>query len=302
MPRIRSLKPEFFDDEEVAKLSFAARLCFQGLWVWADKRGVLEDRPARLKARIFPFDDVDMNALLRELVDGKFIVRYANGEHACIHIRTFEKHQKPHPKEPVSDLPHLSDAGSTMTSRGKTRLAVKRNGQSGGLLSLGTGSGSGSSSFGLGSSEALTRTEPPPPPPELDEPTVLRFPTVGGESSWALAASQLATWSSQFPDLDVAAQCQHALAWVLAKPNRRKTAKGMPAFLVGWLGRSNDRPRPVASGPLTRGERAEQVTREGLATFLARREALEVIDVGGGPRDGEVGVGPSGVVRRNHVG
>lgn len=239
MPRIRSIKPEFFDDEDVAKLSFAARLCFQGLWVWADRRGVVEDRPSRLKVRIFPFDDVDMDVLLRELERGRFIVRYANGEHACIQVRTFVHHQKPHPKEPVSDLPNLSDPGSRMTSPEKKRQAVKRNGQSGGLLSLGTGSGSGG--FGLGSSEALTRSEPPPPPPEPDGPTVLRFPTVGPQPSWALSEAQVAIWAGLFPALDVRAECQSALAWVMANHDRRKTARGMPAFLVRWLGRSNDR-------------------------------------------------------------
>jgi hypothetical protein len=231
----------------------------------------VEDRPSRLKARIFPFDVVDVSELLKELERGRFIIRYVNGEHACLQIRTFEKHQKPHPKEPVSDLPNLSDEGSRVTSRDKTRRAVKRNGESGGLLSLGSGllsldSGSG----GLGSSEALARSEPPPPPPEPPGRTALRFPTVGPIASWALSDPQVATWAELFPNLDVLAECQQALAWVLANPTKTKTARGMPGFLVRWLGRSADRSRAGPSaGLLTRGERAAQVTQAGVAAFVA---------------------------------
>jgi len=49
MARIRSLKPDFFKDEDLAVLPFEARLLFEGLWCYADKEGRLEDRPKYLK-------------------------------------------------------------------------------------------------------------------------------------------------------------------------------------------------------------------------------------------------------------
>jgi hypothetical protein len=48
------IKPDFFDDPDVADLSFAARLLFIGLWTLADKDGFLEDDLRRIKANI-PF-------------------------------------------------------------------------------------------------------------------------------------------------------------------------------------------------------------------------------------------------------
>src|SRR3990167_5958977 len=45
MPRARLLKPDFFNDEKMAELPFAARLLFQALWCEADREGRLEDRP-----------------------------------------------------------------------------------------------------------------------------------------------------------------------------------------------------------------------------------------------------------------
>jgi hypothetical protein len=116
MARIRMVKPEFFDDPQVGELSPLARLFFIGLWTQADREGRLIDDPRRLKARIFPFDDVDIDELADELHEKDMIRRYKtrqaverNGETrkdtAFIWIRKFVYHQRPHPKEPQSLIP-----------------------------------------------------------------------------------------------------------------------------------------------------------------------------------------------------
>lgn len=67
-PRIRSIKPSFFLDEDLAALPFEARLLFAGLWCLADKAGRLEDRPKRIHAMLFPYEPkVDVNGLLDRL-------------------------------------------------------------------------------------------------------------------------------------------------------------------------------------------------------------------------------------------
>src|SRR4030095_12649862 len=110
VPRIRQIKPEFFLDDELA-LSCCrdARFLFAGLWVLADRAGRLKDRPARIKAQVFPCDE-DMTPylierLLRELTGGDFIRRYEVNGKRLIQIRTFEKHQHCHVNEPPSQLP-----------------------------------------------------------------------------------------------------------------------------------------------------------------------------------------------------
>src|SRR6266540_3778904 len=97
MPRIRTIKPEFFDDETLCALSPFHRICFVGLWCQADKAGRLEDQPRRLKARIFPFDDVNMDSLLTDLAREGFIQRYCvDGRHyAAIKPSSWKKHQRP---------------------------------------------------------------------------------------------------------------------------------------------------------------------------------------------------------------
>ena len=83
-------------------------------------------------------------------------------------------------------------------------------------------------------------------------PPVLTFPVVGVNGrSWVLTADHLSRWVSAYPTLEVLAECRKALAWVEAT-GRRKTARGMPRFLVGWLNRTADRSSrsSVSSTPL----------------------------------------------------
>lgn len=76
MARIRTVKPSFFLNEEIAALPMATRLLFIGLWTQADREGKLEDRPKRLKAEIFPYDSVDVDKTLSCLQSAGFIERY----------------------------------------------------------------------------------------------------------------------------------------------------------------------------------------------------------------------------------
>lgn len=94
MARIRSLKPEFFTDEDLAELSYAARIAFAGLWVMADGHGRMEDRPKYLKTQILPYDNEDMDALLNQLSERGFIVRYTVNGSRFIWIPNFRKHQR----------------------------------------------------------------------------------------------------------------------------------------------------------------------------------------------------------------
>ena len=96
MARIRSLKPEFFSDEDVADLPPLLRLLFAGMWCHCDREGRLKDKPRTIKALALPFDDIDINAALQQLHDAGFIIRYSAEGVGYIQVRTWEKHQRPH--------------------------------------------------------------------------------------------------------------------------------------------------------------------------------------------------------------
>lgn len=71
MPRIRTIKPEFWEDAKVGRWSESARLLFLGGLNFADDYGVLRSDPAFLRSRIFPYDDhslAEVSAMLDECV------------------------------------------------------------------------------------------------------------------------------------------------------------------------------------------------------------------------------------------
>ncbi|WP_343103178.1 hypothetical protein [Escherichia coli] len=105
MARSRNIKPDFFTNDELAECHPLGRLLFAGLWTIADKEGRLDDRPKKIKAMLLPFDEADCDALLQQLNDHKFIIRYrVNGE-CYIQISNWKKHQNPHCKEAASEIP-----------------------------------------------------------------------------------------------------------------------------------------------------------------------------------------------------
>lgn len=113
MSRARNIKPGFFKNEALADLPFEYRILFQGLWCVADREGRLEDRPRRIKAEVFPYDDVDVEAGLAMLSSAGFIVRYSIDEAQYIQVVAFGKHQNPHCKEAASTIPAPDKHGAS---------------------------------------------------------------------------------------------------------------------------------------------------------------------------------------------
>lgn len=108
MARSRNIKPGFFTNEDLVELNFGTRLLFAGLWTLADREGRLEDRPKKIKIGVFPADNVDVDAMLQELHEAKFIVRYEVNGSRYVQIVNWSKHQNPHHTEKASEIPGIN--------------------------------------------------------------------------------------------------------------------------------------------------------------------------------------------------
>ena len=113
------LRPSFFTNEDLAHLAPITRIVFAGLWCAADREGRLEDRPARLKVQIVPYDRVDMDMTLSELHQAGFITRYEVDGARFIQVNAFLEHQHPHPNEPSLQIV----APTAMTSAPRKAIA-----------------------------------------------------------------------------------------------------------------------------------------------------------------------------------
>lgn len=145
MARIRSIKPDFFNDETTATLHPDAQLLLLGLSTMADRDGLLEDRPRRIKAILFPYRDVDVDAHLEALVGAGVVQRYTAAGHACIHLTTFLRDQKPHPKETSFGLPGPESAAPrpSTASRETSRQDPEASRRVPMVVGCGSGYGSG---------------------------------------------------------------------------------------------------------------------------------------------------------------
>ena len=105
MPRIRAIHPRAPQDDDVASMSLAARYLWAYLPCHADREGRMEERPLMLKGEVFPADAVDVAALLTEMEERRFIIRYrASNGRRLVQIRNFRAYQRPDHRERTSAL------------------------------------------------------------------------------------------------------------------------------------------------------------------------------------------------------
>lgn len=98
MPRIRSIKPEFWNDEKLGQEPESIMLTFIGLWNFSDDYGTVRAHQIWLKNQIYPYKDklrIDVfSTWLDRLVELEAIILFTYKGESFYYIRTFRKHQK----------------------------------------------------------------------------------------------------------------------------------------------------------------------------------------------------------------
>ena len=95
MPRIRTIKPEFWTDTKVIGLSVEARLLFLGSWNFADDYGCLAPDAMQLKLRVLPTSTADACELVAEIfAAGLFERLRGQGGRDFWHVTNWSKHQR----------------------------------------------------------------------------------------------------------------------------------------------------------------------------------------------------------------
>lgn len=211
MPRIRSIKPEFWADEKLAPLAPIDRLVFLGLMSLADDAGRLIDSVRQLDGLVFPLTDDTCGPSLDALARLGRIRRYTSQSgQRLIQVVNWERHQKvTHPSKHVLPPPSCDPPEDFTRTAGDPRAST---------LDLGP--------WTLdqlhGADRIVENSGPPPTPPSLGddlppvtEPTGVAF-TRGqllaearetcGLNTWnrdeeKRANSVLVTWYGQDPPL-----------------------------------------------------------------------------------------------------
>lgn len=220
MARIRTIKPEFFTSEDIVSLSPMARILYIALWCEADREGRLVWKPLTFKLRYLPADDCDIKALCNEIVERGLVRLYGEGYAV---IPAFGAHQHINPRESASQLPDPC-ASVTRAARVGTRKPRASDIQVG--------------REGKGKEGNEDSGEP-----RGDSPPAAIIPLVDGTEA-TFTQAQVDDWGRAYPAVDVAQQLRQMRAWCNANPTRRKTARGVEAFIVGWLTKEQNSGRP----------------------------------------------------------
>lgn len=110
MARMRSLKPEFWTDEELAcQLTRDERLLYLGMWNLADEHARLRGDPRYIKGQLFAYDDdltaADIERMLDKLASLGKVRRYSAGPGRYLFLPNLARHQRLEADKVPSRLP-----------------------------------------------------------------------------------------------------------------------------------------------------------------------------------------------------
>lgn len=96
MARNRMIKPKFWDDTKIGRLTRDARLLYIGLWNFSDDVGVVIGDSIWLKSKVFPYDQIQIQQFekwMNELVINGFICLLSYKGERFIYLPNFTRHQ-----------------------------------------------------------------------------------------------------------------------------------------------------------------------------------------------------------------
>jgi hypothetical protein len=218
MARIRTIKPEFPHSESMGRVSRESRLCFILLWTIADDAGRLRGNSRMLASLLYPYDDDAKNKIdtwLGQLSSEGCIARYDVDGTSYLQILNWLDHQKID-KPSASKLPaFISSSRSLANALEGSALDQEGNGEEG---------------KGMEDSATTQSVEPPAVTLILVDKT-----------EHPIAQSAVAEWVEAYPGVNVMQQLREMKQWCIANPTNRKTARGINAFVIRWLGKEQDK-------------------------------------------------------------
>lgn len=276
MARIRTIKPEFCTSEQVAECSTNARLLFVCMWMFCDDAGRHPANCKRLKMEVFPgdsFTDKQIKELVAELIRVGLLSEYKHENAMFWQVTGWKKHQRidrPSYKygpflsngEPrdidehsTNDL-RVIDEHSPPEGNGKEGNGKEGSREDGGVVEQATTPQASGYTF-----------------------------TVADGSEWSLSTKKVDEYRKSFPELDLNREFLKAAQWLRDNPKRRKTEKGMCAFLGSWLGRAQNNGSGssvrVPTAPVTFAQQREINSKAAADAWIEKMKAKEASNAAG---------------------
>ncbi len=262
MARIRTVKPSYFSDAKVCKLSVEAELLYIGLWCFADCEGYLWDDSDQIQMNVFPSrPHIKIGQLIEELLLVGLLksVATTTGRSALL-IPNLTKHQRIK-NESASFIAPLTCAVS-----GQIRTSPEQSGFS-------AQEGKGKEGKGR---EVEQNPLVGPPLPEQGTASAKRRGS-GIPTNWT-PSETLTTWANaKHPTVDLEAATEGFLNHAADKG---RTTKSTDAAWRNWIIKAEDwgPHKPGAQLALTNGHHPHRDPNQANADAVARRMGMNPAD------------------------
>lgn len=133
MARIRTVKPEHWNDNLLPNISLQAHLLWIGIWNFSDDKGVIENDAFFIKSQVFPRrKEIRLEQIeqwLDQLIQARFLVPFTYDGVGYYVSRTFLAHQKidrPKPSKIPQDVLNEVIAYSSLDDQGRVVVASSK--------------------------------------------------------------------------------------------------------------------------------------------------------------------------------
>nr|DAL44835.1 MAG TPA_asm: replisome organizer [Caudoviricetes sp.] len=231
----RIIKESICDDEKVALLKdFEFRLWI-GLITQADDAGRGDARPAIIKGRVFPLrDQVTAKIIsdgLHALATIGLIALYEVGGRLYYVLPSWSKHQRIRDCKPKYPAPEEAD---TIINSTLPQSAASCGNSPQSAASCGLNPNPIQYEYESKSEEDSAEPQAASTPPAISLP-------LNDGTEYPVSVEQCQEWAGLYPAVDVIQQLRNMRGWLDANPAKRKTKRGVNAFIVRWLAKEQDK-------------------------------------------------------------
>lgn len=237
----RIIRESICTSDSVDKLSWFEEVLFYRLIVNCDDFGRFDGRAAVVKNRLFPLKEnltlKTVENALHGLASAGLIALYVFEGKRFLYLPTWGKYQTQRAK--VSKFPSPDDgkqAGEIICKQMRADVPVFENRES-------------RIEFAIRDAEDSAEPQAASTPPAISLP-------LNDGTGYSVSVEQCQEWAGLYPAVDVIQQLRNMRGWLDANPAKRKTKRGINAFIVRWLAKEQDKGGTAvgrAMGPISKG-------------------------------------------------
>lgn len=222
----RIIRESICTSDSVDKLSWFEEVLFYRLIVNCDDFGRFDGRAAVVKNRLFPLKEnltlKTVENALHGLASAGLIALYMFEGKRFLYLPTWGKYQTQRAK--VSKFPSPDDgkqADEIICKQMHADVPVFENRES-------------RIEFAIRDAEDSAEPQAASTPPAISLP-------LNDGTEYPVSEEQCQEWAGLYPAVDVIQQLRNMRGWLDANPAKRKTKRGINAFIVRWLAKEQDK-------------------------------------------------------------